>query len=637
MRFSVPWYRSVNTKIFVIIVLCLSALTSVATYRHAKKLFVMLEREHTSHALRRADSASQNLDATIAAYAGQMSSLMHGQTNVSLLKSQRSVSDFVKSNSQFLGFTIIETDNLKKRSRHVLGVHRNGEAFKGLTLSKTITRAAHKWMRMSKNKPHGIYLNGASHYRGRPLVQVVIPFKVPKKKQIYWAFLTLDSSRLAQGLVSSINSQAILLSNSGETILSSGSSGVLNGSSNKTNLLKAVYHVARKSGGEWGIRSASTDGGLHVAAFVKLPKYRAIMVVGSDASATVAEVRRQVLESVLFTMIFGMIAILVGYVTVRRMVTWRIERLADVALHIAAGNFSTRVNNPSQDEIGLLGRTVNYMAERIVSLMRSMLETGRMEQEMKTAKAVQTTFLPRTGHLSNSHIAISSYFRPSSECAGDWWWHKELDDGCQVFVIADATGHGVSAALITAMAYAMFQSAVTQSKLRDPGEIIEHVNAVLSRAGDGGVCTLTCFVAVYDPKNGDLVYSNAGHHHPYLLQLGGDVTDGRKVRFVPGAGNIVGFMTDSTFKTQRIKVKNGERLLLYTDGLVECNGQDGKPFQKKKLIRSVTEELGLLDNRSAMARMSTIVNEFFDGTSPDDDITVLIVDFFPPSKMEAVS
>jgi sigma-B regulation protein RsbU (phosphoserine phosphatase) len=112
---------------------------------------------------------------------------------------------------------------------------------------------------------------------------------------------------------------------------------------------------------------------------------------------------------------------------------------------LASGNFSKRVKLKGSDEVGALSDSINDMANKIVVFMEEMKEKARLENEVAVAQLVQASFFPESTQLPD----ITGHMEPASECGGDWWGYFDHGDWRVVF-IADATGHGVPAALLTA-------------------------------------------------------------------------------------------------------------------------------------------------------------------------------------------
>jgi len=150
----------------------------------------------------------------------------------------------------------------------------------------------------------------------------------------------------------------------------------------------------------------------------------------------------------LFYGIFILGAAMILSVLLARPLTSQLELLFSMTQEIAKGNFNKRVTITGHDEVGALSDSVNDMADKIVIYMEEMKEKARLENEVMVAQLVQSSFFPPNS-ASDEILSTHGHFEPATECGGDWWGFYDHGDW-RVFFIADATGHGVPAALLTA-------------------------------------------------------------------------------------------------------------------------------------------------------------------------------------------
>src|SRR5690606_27430611 len=206
-------------------------------------------------------------------------------------------------------------------------------------------------------------------------------------------------------------------------------------------------------------------------------------------------------KSYLFAIFLLSLAIIIG-ILFSRSLTKSLEVLFHGTQSFVGGNFESRVSINSSDEIGALSDSFNYMGKKIVDFMAEMKEKLRLEREVEVAKLVQDSFFPEmNGHLKGS--AFAAFYTPASECGGDWWGHLEKDN-CSVIFIADATGHGVPAALITATAncalHTLEEVLKTKPELSTrPDQMLEWFNRAI--CGAGKQLYMTMFCLVIDAKN----------------------------------------------------------------------------------------------------------------------------------------
>src|ERR687893_2985182 len=163
------------------------------------------------------------------------------------------------------------------------------------------------------------------------------------------------------------------------------------------------------------------------------------------------------------------------------------------------------------------------VAERTEQLKKAMAkqkqeaqERERIEQELRIARLIQQTLLPKTlPELPGYDVA--AYYQPAREVGGDFYDFLELEDGRLGLVVGDGTDKGVPAALVMATTRTMLRASA--QRLFSPGEVLQRVNDVLVQDIPPNMF-VTCLYAILAPATGPLVYSNAGHDLPYRRRAG---------------------------------------------------------------------------------------------------------------------
>ncbi len=263
--------------------------------------------------------------------------------------------------------------------------------------------------------------------------------------------------------------------------------------------------------------------------------------------------------------------------------------------------------------------TVTYVTATVIYVMRALvarIEQVRMESELSTAQLVQKCFYPRR-HCPPGALMVAGASAPSSECSGDWWSHEILPDGRHLVLIGDAMGHGAPAALLTAMAFSActLLARGADASLTAAG-LLKKLNCVVHAALDSGF-TMSFQAATFDLAAGIMTLANAGHPTPLLLR--GD----EKPRSIIARGSLLGL--DATLDAEPIvfALEPGDRLLFYTDGMIECGSPSpgsGKAVLSKRFGRSDVKA-------SAQAVVDSLLEAKrldLDGDRPDDDITAVV-------------
>ena len=273
-----------------------------------------------------------------------------------------------------------------------------------------------------------------------------------------------------------------------------------------------------------------------------------------------------------------------------------------------------------EEEVRRLNKDLEKrVAERTEQLKSAMAkqqqeaqERERIEQELRVARLIQQTLLPKSlPGLPGYDVA--AYYRPAREVGGDFYDFLELEDGRLGLVVGDATGHGVPAALMMANTQSVLR-AVAQRGGSEPGRILAEVNEVLLTYIPPSMF-VTCFYAILDPKSGTVRYANAGHDLPYLWH-GCDCEELR------ARGMPLGLMPGMSYEEKEMVLDTGEGVLFYSDGLVEAHNPEGEMFSFPRLRALIAqhgeEERALRD--VLMEELHSFTGEEWE---QEDDITLV--------------
>ena len=303
-----------------------------------------------------------------------------------------------------------------------------------------------------------------------------------------------------------------------------------------------------------------------------------------------------------------------------------LRQLTDSVERIAHGEMKERAKISSNDEIGVLARNFNYMAERIGVLLTETKEKATLEKELEVARVIQESLLPPSRLIDKGYFQFQGYFKSASICGGDWWSFSDLINDKLLILIGDVTGHGVSSAMITAAAKSCCDTLrhVTEGELTCTF-LLEELNKTIYEAAHRKF-VMTFFVTIIDPHARTLTFSNAGHNFPLLFR--GHPREGE-----PGVvplvtrGNRLGDVMESRFLERTVSFEPGDVLLWYTDGLTEGLGKNGEEYGEKRVRRSITATL----DKGADAILERILRDaeahFANFVRPEDDITLVVGKF----------
>jgi serine phosphatase RsbU (regulator of sigma subunit) len=302
-----------------------------------------------------------------------------------------------------------------------------------------------------------------------------------------------------------------------------------------------------------------------------------------------------------------------------------IAELTEATYEISEGNFSLRLDERSTDEIGILSRSMNSMSAKIQDLLLESIKKVKIEQEIAIAATLQQNLIP-PNYIDQPHFSLHSTYQSAAECGGDWWGYVESKDHVSV-IIADATGHGLPAAMLTASARGCFS--VLQKLLQDfprlpaiPSFLLSCANRAIIESTQSQL-NMTMFIASYSITERTLSYASAGHNPGYLISTG---EQGLELKQLRARGERLGENVDYPMpKTETIDIKPGDRILLYTDGLTDNMDRFEQTYGKDRLqevlsTSSDTTAKGLTD------ALNADIEKFYEGITPGDDVTFVILE-----------
>ena len=237
------------------------------------------------------------------------------------------------------------------------------------------------------------------------------------------------------------------------------------------------------------------------------------------------------------------------------------------------------------------------------------------EEELDMAKQVQDGLLPET--LPDlAGWSLHSEYMPTGKVGGDFFDVVPMDADRIFLVMADVAGHGVPAALVTAMAKMAFLRYV-RTRETSVAEILRQVNSDLFRA----VRTdhyLTAFAGILDIRTGVLKFCRACHPYPFLVRS----ATGTIERLTQRGGFFVGMFENAAYVEEEVHIAPGDMLFLYTDGLHESMDAAGRQFGLQRLEAAILSSW--MDGPKAAVNNALALREGHAmGRAPNDDITVL--------------
>lgn len=293
------------------------------------------------------------------------------------------------------------------------------------------------------------------------------------------------------------------------------------------------------------------------------------------------------------------------------------NQLNDVILGLDAGA-NDYIYKPFQKQ-ELLSRIDSQLSVR--KAIETSSKLNNMERELETAKKIQANILPAKLPKTQS-IRIETVYLPMQSVGGDLYDFHIIDDTKLGILIADVSGHGISAAIIMGMVKLSFKQQL--SFAHEPEKLLENMNKFLyGSIGKGFVTACYCYI---DTSKMEISFSSAGH--PAIILI--DKTTNEFQEFAP-KGTLLGAFPNIKCQSITRKIQSDFRLLMITDGVLEMrNKSNTKEMFGDEKLKEFIHENASIDPKIFMNALVENITEFSKKDpitgSLDDDITIVLVD-----------
>lgn len=239
-----------------------------------------------------------------------------------------------------------------------------------------------------------------------------------------------------------------------------------------------------------------------------------------------------------------------------------------------------------------------------------------IQSELDIAREIQKSILP-TSVPQLQHLRVAASYHPMTSVAGDFYEFLHLDEKHVGFLVADVSGHGVPAALIASMIKVAMHSVASQASA--PDHVMRGLNHILSNQLRGQFVTAAYLYVDLEQRRA--LYSAAGH--PPLLYW---AHAQQKLQKIECNGLLFGVLPESNYPACELTLQSGDRLLLYTDGLIEAENSTGEAFGEARLMHLIGESTEL-----TAAQLTTLLLEELKRWPPrgelqQDDVTLIVID-----------
>ncbi|HEX2572936.1 MAG TPA: PP2C family protein-serine/threonine phosphatase [Polyangia bacterium] len=243
---------------------------------------------------------------------------------------------------------------------------------------------------------------------------------------------------------------------------------------------------------------------------------------------------------------------------------------------------------PHYQTLAKRNRRLSQANARLVDINRS------LRRELESAARIQRSLLPQR-QADFEGVRFDWLFQPSSFAAGDTFNFFPLSEHELAFYVLDVAGHGLSAALTSIWLSRMLSPHVPNARqvpvgaghpfdipLHDPVQTVSKLNQCFQSEGEWAPY-FTLLYCVLDTRTRELTMVQAGHPSPVLMRQG-------RASLLGEGGFAIGLLPEAEFTPLKVQIEPGDRLFMYSDGIVECRNQSEEPYSSERLVSLLEAE-----------------------------------------------
>ncbi len=315
-------------------------------------------------------------------------------------------------------------------------------------------------------------------------------------------------------------------------------------------------------------------------------------------------------------MVFAMLFLLI-YFLVKSLVVDNIQKINNSLEEITGGNLSASVDVRTNREFVSLSDDINSTVDTLKGYIKEAAE--RIDRELEAARTIQLSTLPSVFPpcSERTDFDIWATMDTAREVGGDFYDFYLLDDDRLVFLIADVSGKGISAAMFMMRAKTTIKSYSEHES--DVAAILTKANSDLCKNNDAEMF-VTCWMGIMDFRTNTVSYANAGHNPPLVRHKGGEWE-----YFRTRPGFVLAGLEETKYKSGELVLMPGDEIFLYTDGVTEAADSKNELYGEARLRKSL-ERLKSNENAEEICcGVKSDVELFVKDADQADDMTMLLL------------
>jgi len=262
-------------------------------------------------------------------------------------------------------------------------------------------------------------------------------------------------------------------------------------------------------------------------------------------------------------------------------------------------------------------REVSYSHEDLAPHVKRIIERERVKAEIDAANRIQAALLPLdVPDLAGASVA--SHYRAATEIGGDYFDFLPRPNGQIGIAFGDVSGHGLTSGIVMSMAKSALLVQINVDPA--PAAVLAVLNDIVIKTAPRRIL-MTFFFGLLDPATQTLRFASAGHLDPYVYRAAR-----RMIEPLSSWGFPLGVRRRDAFREHAVEFDAGDRLILYSDGLIEAVDDEGEPFGFDRFER-VLSDCGHMTADEIKKSLLAAVKKFTRNRPPEDDQTLVVISF----------
>ncbi len=332
-------------------------------------------------------------------------------------------------------------------------------------------------------------------------------------------------------------------------------------------------------------------------------------------------------KTILITIALAMVIVIGAVYLLSNYFVRPIQRLIDGVRRIGKGDLDSKIEVAGAAEYNAIAEAFNEMRVKFKEAQANVVEQERMRKEMQVAQDIQHTLLPKS-FPDIEGFDIATIYRAAKDVGGDYYDFVWLDEKTLGIVVADVSGKGVPGSLVMTMIRTAIR--LESRGARSPVDILCNVNEFVTEDVRKGMF-ITIFMVVIDTQQRKISFASAGHNPMILYRKDDDKTYFMNPRGIPlGITLPDGVSFEENLESQGVRLKKGDMLVVYTDGITEAMNPRKQQYGMEKFLRFIRDNSDLSPDEFA-EKFQDDLSQFTQGAEQNDDITMVVI----KEKLEA--